>query len=215
MTLMEKLKQLFGSKLDEEVDETEQTTVVEKQEEVKTSEETKDNKQEQTKTEDKTKNNEVNTDKNISNEEVKEEQTVAIFGEGWYDPATNKVDISKITNEEAANAIKTLTSAYEAEKTARLIDEGINTELGNYSLNISKDMLMKLLDRTNIKLDKDGKVTGAKEAIEAIKTSEPGFFKNKDKESNPLNEGFNPVEKRNSDNITSFGQAFRLMEEIS
>ena len=53
------------------------------------------------------------------------------------------------------------------------------------------------------------------EAIEALKSSEPGFFKNKEQEDNPLNQGFNPVEKRNTDNINSFAQAFQLMEEIT
>ena len=41
-----------------------------------------------------------------------------------------------------------------------------------------------------------------------------GFFKDKEKESNPLNEGFNPVEKRGTDGVNSFSQAFKLMEEI-
>ena len=68
---------------------------------------------------------------------------------------------------------------------------------------------------SNVKIDKDGKATGIKEALEDLKSSEPGFFKDKDKESNPLNEGFNPVEKKDTDNVASFAQAFRLMEEIN
>ena len=59
----------------------------------------------------------------------------------------------------------------------------------------------------------DGKVTGVKEALDKLKSSEPTFFKDVEKESNPLNEGFSPVDKQSNSNLNSFSQAFRLMEE--
>ena len=148
-------------------------------------------------------------------EVVEEEEPMAIFVEGWFDEKTGKIDESKITNEEVLNAIKSMQTVYENEKNQRLISDGINNELSNYSLNVSHDTLLKVLDTTGVKIDKDGKVVGAKEAIEQLKTAEPGFFKDKEKESNPLNEGFNPVTKSNTENINSFSQAFRLMEEVN
>ena len=38
-------------------------------------------------------------------------------------------------------------------------------------------------------------------------------FKDVEKESNPLNEGFSPVDKQSNSNLNSFSQAFKLMEE--
>ena len=96
-----------------------------------------------------------------------------------------------------------------------MIADSLNNELKNYSLNVSEDTLRKVIDMSKVSIDKDNNVTGVKEALEALKTAEPGFFKDKEKESNPLNEGFNPVEKRGTDNISSFSQAFKLMEEIN
>ena len=125
------------------------------------------------------------------------------------------VDLGKIKNPEALAAIQLLTNKYKAEKEQRIISDSLNDTLKEYSLNVSEDTLRKVLDTSGVKIDKDGKVVGAKEAIEALKTSEPGFFKDKEKESNPLNEGFNPVEKKNTGNINSFSQAFKLMDEVN
>lgn len=225
MTIMDQLRQLFGSKLDEDLDDslddggdgsdsgTGQGGKSGTADGVKNDTTGNDDKKKgsSSTTPDKNKN-----DSNVDDKTAKkEENDMAIFSEGWYDAATGKVDESKISNEEVLNAIKTLQTTYENEKKQRIISDSINTELENYSLGVSKDMLIKVLDTSGIKIGKDGKVEGVKEAIDALKTSEPGFFKDKDKESNPLNEGFNPVEKHNSDNVNSFSEAFRLMEEIN
>jgi hypothetical protein len=220
---MEVLKQLLGSKADEEVelDETpnkqeetkndasgdKATTVSEKKDE-----ESKDNGVE-TKKEEAPKNDDTNVDNKTDTSE-KGGDGMALFEEGWFNSETGEVDESKIKNPEALAAIQTLTAKVKQEKDQRLIDDSLNEELKNYSLNVSEDTLKRVLDMSNVKLDKDNKVTGVKEALEALKTKEPGFFKDKEKESNPLNEGFNPVEKRGTDNVNSFSQAFKLMDEI-
>ena len=120
---------------------------------------------------------------------------IKMFEDGWFDKTSGKVDFEKINNTEALEAIKELTGMYEAEKEQRLISDSLNEELKNYSLNVSEETLKKVLDTSGVKIDKDGKVVGIKEAIDSLKASEPGFFKDKEKESNPLNEGFSPVEK--------------------
>ena len=140
---------------------------------------------------------------------------MVLFEDGWFNSETGEIDESKIKNPEVLSAIQSITGRYKKEKEDRMIADSLNDELKNYSLNVSEDTLRKVLDMTNVKIDKDGKVVGIKEALENLKTAEPGFFKDKEKESNPLNEGFNPVEKKNTDNIGSFSQAFKLMEEIS
>lgn len=200
----ELLKDLLGSKLDEEIDlGDESTDSSDKEDETvknNKSTETKDDKVEGVIGDEVTK--EVDTsDKKDKEEEKKEEAeendmtNIKMFEDGWFDKTSGKVDFGKIKNTEALEAIKALTDVYEAEKEQRLISDSLNEELKNYSLNVSEETLKKVLDTSGVKIDKDGKVVGIKEAIDSLKASEPGFFKDKEKESNPLNEGFSPVEK--------------------
>lgn len=223
MTLMDILKQLLGSKVDEEVEITETTT---KQEETK--EDAPDNKDTTVSdkdekenidngVDDKKEDTPENNDSVVNNKTDTSEsggENMVLFEEGWFNSETGEVDESKIKNPEALAAIQTLTARVKQEKEQRMIADSLSEELKNYSLNVSEDTLKRVLDMTNVKIDKENKVVGVKEALEALKTKEPGFFKDKEKESNPLNEGFNPVEKRGTDNVNSFSQAFKLMEEI-
>lgn len=142
-------------------------------------------------------------------------EIMEIFEDGWMNNETGEIDESKIKNPEVLAAVQAITGRVKAERDKRMIADSLNNELKNYSLNVSEDTLRKVLDMSKVSIDKDNNVTGVKEALEALKTAEPGFFKDKEKESNPLNEGFNPVEKRGTDNISSFSQAFKLMEEIN
>lgn len=142
-------------------------------------------------------------------------EIMEIFEDGWMNNETGEIDESKIKNPEVLAAVQAITGRVKAERDKRMIADSLNNELKNYSLNVSEDTLRKVLDMSKVSIDKDNNVTGVKEALEALKTAEPGFFKDKEKESNPLNEGFNPVEKRDTDNISSFSQAFKLMEEIN
>lgn len=200
----ELLKDLLGAKLDEEIDLGDESTGTSNEEDktVKNnkSAETKDDKVDEVNSDNVTK--EVDTsDKKDKEEEKKEEAeendmaNIKIFEDGWFDKTSGKVDFEKIKNPEALEAIKALTDMYKAEKEQRLISDSLNEELKNYSLNVSEETLKKVLDTSGVKIDKEGKVVGIKEAIDSLKESEPGFFKDKEKESNPLNEGFSPVEK--------------------
>lgn len=228
MKAMDLLKMLLGSKLDEEINiNMSDSNNVNKSESNK-SEENKGQKDESTKdknvgseetnsnkgkTDDKTsEQKEVKTEVNDSTgkEEVK---NMAIFEEGWFDSTSGKINFDKIKNDEVLAAIKVLNDKYVDEKNQRMINDSINDELKNYKLAVSDETFRKVLDMSNIKIDADGKVTGVKEALDKLKSSEPTFFKDVEKESNPLNEGFSPVDKQSSSNLNSFSQAFRLMEE--
>lgn len=200
MTLLELLNKVFGNKLNEEIVDTSITTEVEKDETSKenppTDKKNPDNEPEiggQGKKDETSENVEV-----VENKGTEENGGVdmVLFETGWFNSETGEVDESKIKNTEVLAAIKTLTGRYTQEKNQRLISDSLNDELKNYSLNVSNETLRKMLDMSEIKVDKDGKAVGVKEAIEKLKTAEPGVFKDKDKESNPLNEGFNPVEKK-------------------
>lgn len=238
MTLLEMLKQLLGSKADEEVDTTtkpdetdsgkeddskekeddskEKEETVEKEKETKEEGKKADNEKEsKDKVNDRSEDSKDKTLENKDNSGTDGGETMELFEDGWFNSETGEIDESKIKNQEVLSAIQSITGRYKKEKEDRMIADSLNDELKNYSLNVSEDTLRKVLDMTNVKIDKDGKVVGIKEALENLKTAEPGFFKDKEKESNPLNEGFNPVEKKNTDSIGSFSQAFKLMEEIS
>lgn len=231
MTILEALKQLLGSKADEEVntttkpdetdngkeDETkEKEETLEKEKETKEEVKKADNEKEsKDKVNDRSEDSKDKTLENKDNSGTDGGETMVLFEDGWFNSETGEIDESKIKNPEVLSAIQSITGRYKKEKEDRMIADSLNDELKNYSLNVSEDTLRKVLDMTNVKIDKDGKVVGIKEALENLKTAEPGFFKDKEKESNPLNEGFNPVEKKNTDSIGSFSQAFKLMEEIS
>ena len=205
-TFKQILEDLLGSKLEEEVD-IEMNEDKEKKSEESSNKDvsTEDNKSDDSKLiEDKDgKSGEAsNKDKENKSEEdaaesVKEE-VVKIFEDGWYDEASGSVNLDKIKNVEVLSAIKFITEKYQAEKEQRMIADSLNDELKNYSLNVSEDTLRKVLDTSGVKIDKDGKVIGVKEALESLKASEPNFFKDKEKESSPLNEGFNPVERQST-----------------
>lgn len=213
MTLLEALKKLLGNNADLEIEtETDETKTAGNKET-----ETESKKEEggempptgETK-ETETDSKESETDEAEAPKDA-EEQTI-LFAEGWFNNETGEIDTEKINNPEARAAIELLQNHLQAERESRLIADSLNDELKNYSLNVSDDTFRKVLDTSNIKVT-DGKVTGVKEAIEALKTSEPTMFKDMAKESNPLNEGFNPVEKTMTTDPNSFAQAFSLMEE--
>ena len=138
---------------------------------------------------------------------------MAIFEEGWFDSTSGKINFDKIKNDEVLDAIKVLNDKYVDEKNQRMINDSINDELKNYKLAVSNETFRKVLDMSGIEVDAEGKVIGVKEALDKLKSSEPTFFKDVEKESNPLNEGFSPVDKQSNSNLNSFSQAFRLMEE--
>ena len=222
MKLMEVLNKLLVGKLDEEIDiDLDDETKEDKSEHDKTDESTKEKEEDINKVNSEEEKEKVDTseekDDNIKKDEkaeVNEMADVKMFEDGWFDEASGSVDLSKIKNPEALAAIQLLTNKYKAEKEQRLINDSLNDTLKEYSLAVSEDTLRKMLDTSGVKIDKDGKVVGVKEAIETLKTAEPALFKDKEKESNPLNEGFNPTEKKNTENVNSFAQAFKLMDEL-
>jgi hypothetical protein len=220
LTILDILKQLLGNKADEEINI--QDSISQEVSEVDDNINNKDEQPDKVDTERvDTETVDIETEASDNSKDVTDENEEAggvhmkLFEDGWFNSETGQIVESKIKSPEVLDAIKVLTDRYQAEKEQRVISDSLNDELKNYSLNVSDDTLRKCLDMSNIKIDKEGKVVGVKDALEALKSAEPGFFKDKEKESNPLNEGFNPVVKHNTDNINSFSQAFKLMEEIN
>lgn len=216
MTMRELVKRLFGTdNLDEEVKLEQETKTEPKQEPTKeTKTEPVETNNKQVKQEESQLNKEQPKVEKV--EEPKSEEVIAmnIFDIGWYDEKTGKIDLNKIKNDEVRSAIDTLNKRFIQTMQTRDIQDAITSELGNYSLNVSVDALKKMLDTSAVKIDEAGKITGVKDAIENIKKAEPGLFKDKAKESNPLNEGFNPVQKNVTGlaGITSTAQALAMVD---
>lgn len=189
MTVREWLEKLFGSsELDKELEPGSEPT----KEEVKKQEVKEVKKEEVVKEQPKVEP--VQQVKEIK-EEVKEEPTVNIFEMGWFDEKTGSIDFSKIKNPEVKSAFKLYNSKIVAERQARSIEDAIGAELVNYAITVTPASIKRMLDTSAIKVDDKGQVIGVKEAIENLKKTEPGIFKDKDKVSSPLNEGFNPPSK--------------------
>ena len=70
-----------------------------------------------------------------------------------------------------------------------------------------------LRDRLFKELNTD-EVTGIKEQLDDLRKSDSALFIDKSKESNPLNEGFNPVHQKEQSNVNSISEAFSLMDEM-
>lgn len=150
-------------------------------------------------------------------EAVVENVVNTLFDDGWFDEITGKVDETKIKDEKVKDAIKTVVNKFNNDRKLEKIGIAVDSELAkNYALNVTPETLKKMLDMSGVTVGEDGAVVGVKESIEALKTAEPGLFKDKAVMDNPLlQDGFNPVTKKSTGKPTSWESAFRMMDEIS
>lgn len=115
--------------------------------------------------------------------------------EGFF--KDGKFNLDKINDADLKSALTEYTAAVQANENKHAIDNAVKAELGKRHLAIKEDMFMKLLDLSNVKVDGD-KVTGVTEAFDALKDS--GVYKSAP--SSPLNQGFNPMENKNTGAVT-------------
>ena len=126
---------------------------------------------------------------------TKTQEAPKVFEEGFF--TDGKFNLDKINDATLKSALTEYTSAVQAKENQHLIDGAVKTELGKRHLAIKEDMFMKLLDLSNVKVEGD-KVTGVTEAFDALKDS--GVYKSAP--TSPLNQGFNPMENKNTDAIS-------------
>lgn len=210
MTLMEALKKIFGDKLDSEIDET--GTENKDVNTDKGADDKGDGGDGQFNTDNQT-TEQASDRKDIKGvEDGKEEQTMAVLETGWYDAKTGKIDTTKVKDPAVLEALNMLSGNIDATKEQFMVSNAINEAVGKLQLSISTDMFKKLVDTSSIKV-KEGKVVGLTEALDAVKTAEPGIFKGETKktENNPLNQGFDPVTKTN-DSPSNWAEAFAMQE---
>ena len=126
---------------------------------------------------------------------AKTQEEPKAFEEGFF--TDGKFNLDKINDATLKSALTEYTSSVQAKENQHPIDDAVKTELGKRHLAIKEDMFMKLLDLSNVKVEGD-KITGVTEAFDALKDS--GVYKSAP--TSPLDQGFNPMENKNTDAIS-------------
>ena len=190
MKLIDILKKL-GINIDDEIELTE------KKEEKTDSETSKekdivinsDKKYEEVKTEEKSKE----TEEKI--EEQKEEPTVELV----YDEKTGLFDTKGI-KDESVLAVLTKANNYTINTANKVkIDKAFDEKMSGLKIRkgITPEAVRSLVKMDGIKVE-EGKVVGIDEAFETLQKEQSGLFVQRNQpESNPMLEGFNPVQNTN------------------
>ena len=126
---------------------------------------------------------------------TKTQEAPKAFEEGFF--KDGKFNLDKINDASLKSALTEYTTAVQAKENQNVIDNAVKAELGKRHLAIKEDAFMKLLDLSKVKVDGD-KVTGVTEAFDALKDS--GVYKSAP--TSPLNQGFNPMENKNTGAVT-------------
>lgn len=195
MKLSDILKR-FGIDLDTEIDDTEEKTSGVNNEEIK-----KDVKVE-------------NVTKEVTKESVKTEEDKKVKLN--YDSKTGLFDLSNIEDAELKAVLKEANNNVKAKDNKILVDKAVTDKMATVKLakGITADFVVKALDLSNVKVT-DGAVTGLDEAFNSLMTSQSGLFvaDKETKESNPMLEGFNPMNSAQQGVApNSFMEAFSMME---
>ena len=126
---------------------------------------------------------------------TKTQEAPKAFEEGFF--KDGKFNLDKINDASLKSALTEYTTAVQTKENQHAIDSAAKAELGKRHLAIKEDAFMKLLDLSKVKVDGD-KVTGITEAFDALNDS--GVYKSAP--TSPLNQGFNPMENKNTGAVT-------------
>lgn len=190
MKLIDILKKL-GINIDDEVELTDKK---EEKTETKTSDEKEvvnnsEVKTDETKTEEKDKKTEEKVD------EPKEEPAVELV----YDEKTGLFDTKGI-KDESVLAVLTKANNYTINTANKVkIDKAFDEKISGLKIRkgITPEAVRSLVKMDGIKVE-DGKVVGIDEAFETLQKEQSGLFVQRNQpESNPMLEGFNPVQNTN------------------
>ena len=191
MKLIDFLKKL-GINVDEEIDVTDK-----KEEETKT-DTSKVNKDVDKKEEDKSGDN--TSDKKEETKEQKEEVKEEPKVELKFDEKTGLFDLKGI-EDESIKAVLTKANAYTINTANQVkIDKAFDEKMAGLKIRkgITTDAVRSLVKMDGIKVEGD-KVVGIDEAFDALQKEQSGLFvQRQTAESNPMLEGFNPVQNSNN-----------------
>lgn len=143
---------------------------------------------------------------NNTRENIKEKLNIK------YDTNTGLFDLNSVDNEQLKEVLKLANNTVKNNSNKLIIDKAISKKLGTVKLNkgITNDLILKALDMSNIKVV-DGQAKGIDEAFEALSKSQSGLFKSDKEDSNPMMEGFSPVNNNIQDySNLSLTQAYKI-----
>lgn len=191
MKLIDFLKKL-GINVDEEIDVTDKK---EEETKTKTSEVNKDvDKKEENKSDNNTSDKKEETKE--QKEEIKEEPKVELK----FDEKTGLFDLKGI-EDESIKAVLTKANAYTINTANKVkIDKAFDEKMAGLKIRkgITTDAVRSLVNMDGIKVEGD-KVVGIDEAFENLQKEQSGLFvQRQTAESNPMLEGFNPVQNSNN-----------------
>ena len=113
-----------------------------------------------------------------------------------FDEATGLFDLSNIENDDLKAVLGKANDTVVATSNRVKIDAAFNSKMSSVKIRkgITADAIRSLIKMDNVKVDKDGKVTGLDEAFDALQKEQSGLFVNKgEKESSPVLEGYHPA----------------------
>lgn len=142
-----------------------------------------------------------------SNKQSKEDEgngrSVSMFKDGWF--KDGRVNYDLIEDEEVKEAFKSVLDKINADAMEASHSRAIDDAVNKLNLAVKPDTFKKMLNADALKFDDSNKITNFDEVVAELKKGEPSLFK---VDSNPLSEGFNPIERVNTSSDISFEDAY-------
>lgn len=147
----------------------------------------------------------------VEREEIKEE-VKKNMGIPKYDTKTGLFNLDGVEDGELKAVLKLANDTVKANNNNALITSAINAKVDSIQLakGISKDVVLAVLDKNLIKVT-DGAVQGVDEAFAKLQNDNSGLFAAKaETKSNPILEGFNPMQSSSTRIPNSFAEAYAM-----
>lgn len=132
-------------------------------------------------------------------------EPISILGEGWL-LETGEVDYDKILDETLRNYIKGLNERLKQSEWDYKYKLAIMIEAMKSGMYDTSDA-DKYIDMADLSIDDNGNVIGVKEAFEKLRKEKPHLFKPVEKGTNPVDTGFDPVDKKVISKPRSYAEA--------
>jgi hypothetical protein len=134
-----------------------------------------------------------------------ETPAVSILSEGWL-LENGEVDYDKINDETLRNYIKGLNDRLKQSEWDYKYKMAIMIEAMKSNMYDTSDA-DKYINMSDLSIDDNGNVIGVKEAFEKLRKEKPHLFKPVGAGSNPLDTGFDPVDKKVTSKPRSYAEA--------
>jgi len=141
------------------------------------------------------------------------ETNVSILGDGWLQE-TGEVDYDKILDETLRNYIKGLNERLKQSEWDYKYKMAIMIEAMKSGMYDTSDA-DKYINMSDLSIDDNGNVIGVKEAFEKLRKEKPHLFKPVEAGTNPVDTGFDPVDKKVTSKPRSYAEAIEQTRVLS